>query len=113
MTAETVTLDVASTIIHQIGRINVLAISGGRRRPLFTEDGTPAPGVSLPVSNGYSVEVELDFASDTYIVRRVFARGGKRWVKGEVTNVYCDEVGEIAYIASCFRSYDFGEEVAK
>jgi hypothetical protein len=24
-----------------------------------------------------------------------------------------DEVGEVAYYASCFRSHDFGEEVAK
>ena len=105
--------DVTQIIIIQIGRGNVLAISGGRWSRLLDAEKIAPIGAILPVSNGYTVEVELDFASDTYTVRRVFSRGGKRWVKGEVTNVYCDEVGEIAYIASCFRSYDFGEEVAK
>lgn len=60
----------------------------------------------LPVGSGYSVTVDLA-ANDTYTVRRVFKRGAKVWVKGEQTEVYCDEVGEIAYQASSFRSYDF------
>jgi hypothetical protein len=58
------------------------------------------------------VHVELD-ASDTYIVSRVFKRGGKVFVKGVRDNVYCDEVGEAAYRASCFRSYDADEWVGK
>ena len=86
-------------LTRQIGRMNVLAISGGRVQHRLT-------GVTLPVSNGYSVTVDLD-ASDTYTVRRVFKRGAKMWVKGERTDVYCDEVGEVAYQASCFRNGDF------
>lgn len=87
------------TIARQIGRMNVLAISGGRVQHRET-------GVTLPVGSGYSVTVDLA-ANDTYTVRRVFKRGAKVWVKGEQTEVYCDEVGEIAYQASSFRSYDF------
>lgn len=84
----------------QIGRMNVFAISGGR--VVRVDEST----VRLPVGAGYSVEIFLD-ASDTYTVRRVFTRAGQRWVKGEQENVYCDEVGEVAYQASSFRSYDF------
>src|SRR6266576_1309194 len=88
-------------LVRQVGTGNILAISGGR--VLVRESG-----LTLPVSNGYSVEVDLA-ADDTYVVRRVFTRAGKRWVKGERTNVYCDQVGELAYRASCFRSYDEDE----
>lgn len=87
-------------LVRQIGRMNILAISGGRV-------GRRETGVTLPVSNGYSVTVDLD-ASDTYVVRRVFTRSGVANVKGEVTNVYCEEVGEAAYQASSFRSNSFG-----
>jgi hypothetical protein len=90
----------ASELLAQIGRMNVLAISGGRvivRRS----------GVSLPVSSGYNVTVDLA-GNDTYTVRRVLQRGGKTWVKGEVTGVYCEQVGEMAYQASCFRNVEFG-----
>lgn len=83
--------------IAQIGRMNILSISGGRitRRPT---------GITLPVSNGYTVTVDLA-ADDTYTVRRVLTRGAKQWIKGERTNVYCEEVGEVAYRAGMFRSY--------
>ena len=88
-------------LLQQIGSRNIFAISGGR--VLVRETG-----ITLPVSSGYSVEVDLA-ADDTYVVRRVFTRAGKRWIKGERTNVYCDQVGELAYRASCFRSYDENE----
>jgi hypothetical protein len=52
--------------------------------------------------------VTVDYAwNDTYTVRRVFKRGAKVWVKGEATEVYFTEVGEMAYQAHAFRSYDF------
>ena len=89
----------ARELLAQIGRMNILAISGGR--VLVRETG-----VTLPVGSGYTVTVDLA-ANDTYTVRRVFKRGAKVWVKGEQAEVYCDEVGEIAYQASSFRSYDF------
>lgn len=88
-----------SELLAQIGRMNVFAISGGRVQRRET-------GVTLPVGSGYRVTVDLA-ADDTYVVRRVFERAGKTWVKGELANVYCDEVGERAYEASSFRSYDF------
>jgi hypothetical protein len=92
--------DVQQTI-QQIGRMNLLAISGGRivRR---------ATGITLPVGAGYSVTVDLDW-NDTYVVRRVFRRKAKVWIKGERRDVYCDEVGEVAYRASCFRNGPWGE----
>jgi len=86
-------------LVGQIGRMNIMAISGLRVLARST-------GVTLPVGNGYSVTVDLAF-NDTYTVRRVFKRGAKIWIKGERTDVYCDEVGEIAYRASCYRNGDF------
>lgn len=83
------------TTLAQIGRMNVLAISGGRA----TRDGDT---LVLPVAHGYTVEVALA-TNDTYIVRRVFTRAGVRYVKGEATDVYCDELGEFAYRASCYH----------
>lgn len=78
-------------LIAQVGTMNVLAISGGRieHRPT---------GVTLPVAYGYAVTIDLA-ANDTYTVRRVFRGTTKR----EWSDVYCDEVGETAYQASCFR----------
>jgi hypothetical protein len=81
--------------IAQIGRMNVLAISGGRSSVNAVGD------LVLPVGSGYSVEIAYDF-SDTYTVRRVYTRGMKRWVKGEVSEVFCEEIGEVAYRASCY-----------
>ena len=99
---------IADAIRIQIGSMTICAISGGRMAPLFDEDGVIF-GLRLPVSNGYAVEVELDYGSDTYTVRRVFTRAGKRFVKGELRYVYCDQVSDVAYAASNFRSDDFGE----
>ena len=79
----------------QIGMRNVAAISGGRT---YTSDNA----VVMPVSSGYHVVVSLA-GNDTYTVRRVFVRGGKASVKGEWEGIYCDEVGEVAYTASCYR----------
>ena len=96
---------VCMVMLDQIGRGTVMSVSGGRTS--FTVDGPDAnPCVVMPVSNGYNVEAVYDQGSDTYIVRRVFTRGGKRFVKGERTDVYCDGLGEACYDASCFRSYD-------
>lgn len=83
------------TTLAQIGHGNVLAISGGRAR----RDGHT---LILPVAHGYTVEIDLD-ANDTYTVRRMFTRAGKRFVKGEITDVYCENIGDIAYRASCYH----------
>jgi hypothetical protein len=92
------------TLLAQIGRMNILAISGGRIERRTT-------GVTLKVGAGYSVTVDYDWGDD-YVVRRVFKRGTKTWIKGEQRGVYCDEVGEVAYRASCFRNGDWGEAAA-
>lgn len=86
-------------LTRQIGIGNLMAISGRR---VFTRK----TGVTLPVSAGYSVAVDLA-ADDTYTVRRVFTRAGKSTVKGERTGVHCEQIGETAYMASCFRSDSF------
>lgn len=92
--AEAGTMDHGQTVA-QIGRMNVAAISGGR---VFTSPNA----IVMPVSNGYHVVVSLD-VSDTYVVRQVFVRSGKATVKGQWSDVYADQVGEVAYRASCFR----------
>jgi hypothetical protein len=96
-------LGVIPTILGQIGRMNILAISGGRL--IYGANGRM---VALPVSNGYRVEVEYLPASDTYEVRRVFLRAGRRFDKGTATHVHAAELGEMAYQASCFRDGEFG-----
>lgn len=93
----------AADLAAQIGR-NIWGISGGR----VYDHGT---GVTLPVSSGYKVTVDLD-GNDTYVVRRIMTRGVKTWVKGEVEGVYCDEVGEVAYQASSYKSHPFPKAAA-
>lgn len=91
-------------IAAQIGAGNILSISGGRIVAI-------ADGIELPVSNGYRVRVVLD-PSDTYTVSRIFRRAGKEFVKGSRSDVYCDQVSEIAYRAGMFRSYNETEWTA-
>ena len=98
------------TLLQQIGLMNILAISGGRKSVIFHTDseGETYPiGVSLLVGQGRSVEVTLDW-DDTYRVRRVrkVVAGkakGSEVVEAEQTMVYCDEVGEVAYQHSCWK----------
>lgn len=85
----------ADTTVAQIGRMNVAAISGGR---VVASDNA----IVMPVSNGYYVVVGLD-VNDTYTVYQVFVRKGKATVKKEWSDIYCDQIGEVAYQASCFR----------
>ena len=91
-------------IISQLGMNNLFAISGGR----VTKRST---GVTLPISNGYSLTIDLAW-NDTYTVRRLFTRSGKVSIKGELTGVYCDDLGDVAYYGSCFRSHpNWGDKV--
>lgn len=85
-------------MLKQIGKMNLMAISGGVAK------GLP-DGIELPVGCGYRVRVRL-LVDDTYRVERVFVRGQKTFEKGHCENVYCDEVSEVAYYASCFRNDD-------
>ena len=99
-------------LLRQIGVQNVFAISGGRVGVWRTNDGQACRSITLPVSNGYSVEIYLAW-DDTYTVTRQFKRKGQYINKGTVEGVYCENIGEVAYQASCFRSNpDFGKVVA-
>jgi hypothetical protein len=102
------------TLLSQIGRMNVLAISGGRVG-VWKPEGECVE-VELPVSSGYWVRITLAW-DDTYTVERVLKRRPKGQsskeikVLGRMTGVYCDQVGEIAYLASCYKNVEFGEKV--
>ena len=90
----------------QIGIMTVMAVSGGRWGSIRTSDGEPI-GIILPCGTNRSVEVTLSFW-DTYTVRRYrqVVRGERRGddiVEHEATNVYCDEISEAVYSASCWK----------
>jgi len=68
-------------------------------------------GVILPVGYGYKVIVELN-ALDLYNVKRVYAKGAQVYKEWVVENVGYENVGEVAYQASCFKNKQFGEAVA-
>jgi hypothetical protein len=91
----------ANELVRQIGG-NIFAVSGGRARRVGNSS------LGLPCGAGFEVLVTLE-ADDTYTVRRLFKRGGKVFLHGERTDVYCDEVSEVVYFCSCFRSYDAEE----
>lgn len=98
-------VDRARVLLAQIGTPNVLAISGGRVK-------LDRGAVLLPVGSGYTVMVQLSW-NDTYTVRRIYRRGAKTWVKGTVSGVYFDEIGELAYVASCYVNRDFGGHLVR
>lgn len=90
----------------QIGMMTVMAVSGGRWGSIRTSDGESI-GIILPCGTNRSVEVTLSFW-DTYTVRRYrqVVRGERRGddiVEHEATNVYCDQISEAVYSASCWK----------
>jgi len=95
-------------LIDQIGRMNVLAISGGRVGVVKNNEGETIE-VELPCGAGYRISIILAW-NDTYTVTRQFVRAGTVFQKGTIEGVYCDQVGEIAYKASCWRNVEFGEK---
>jgi hypothetical protein len=88
-------------MLRQIGRMNVLAISGGRVKAL-------TDGIELPVNQGYKVRVRLT-PRDYYRVERVLVRGTKEFDKGHLDDVDFEQVANAAYYASCFRNDDNGQ----
>jgi hypothetical protein len=96
----------ARELIAQIGTMNVLAISGGRVQVIKNEQGETME-VVLPVGHGYSVRITLGFM-DTWTVRRVYGVKNPK-TKGVQEDVYFDEVGEVAYKASCYVNVPFGD----
>jgi len=98
----------ANEIIAHVGQSNIFFISGGRLVWDFDNDDLIA--LELPVASGYRVRITLA-ANDTYTVQRVMVRSGKTFNKGEMTNVYCEDLSETSWDASCFRNVDFGREL--
>ena len=102
-------------IIRQIGKMNLWAISGGRWGSLRDAEQNTI-GVWLPCGRGRMVEISLDF-DDTYRVRcvRRVLRGAQRnqgIIETEVVGIYCDQVGEVAYQASCWRTNNYQKKIA-
>jgi hypothetical protein len=94
---------VTRTMLEQIGRMTILATSGGR---IVTDDEHDT--ITLPVSNGYRVVVKYNRGSDTYTVARTFTRAGRVFDKGTVTDVYADQLDDAVYRAGCFRNVPWG-----
>ncbi len=100
----------------QIGFWNIGAISGGRvliDGATYNQQDKTTQQVELPVAYGYRVRITLGW-DDTYTVSRVIVKNTKKGIseviKGTVEGVYCENLGEVAYQASCFRSNDaFGK----
>lgn len=96
----------AREVLSQIGTMTVLAVSGGRVNAIRDNEGETI-GVSLPCGTNRTVEVTLSFW-DTYTVRRYRtivngARRGESIVEHEATDIYCDQISEAVYTASCWR----------
>ncbi len=102
----------------QIGFWNIGAISGGR---VFIDGATynkeygTTQQVEFPVAYGYRVRVTLGW-NDTWTVSRVIVKNTKKGIseviKGTLENVYPENIGEVAYQASCFRSNNAFGKVA-
>ena len=95
-------------LIDQIGRMNIFAISGGRVGITKNNQGETVE-VELKVGKGYRVSISLGW-DDTWTVSRQFVRKGVVSDKGTLTGVFADQVGEIAYKASCFVNVLLGEK---
>lgn len=96
----------AAEIMQQIGKMNILAVSGGRVGLLEDAEGDKV-GIFLPVTHDRRVEVILT-VMDTYrVIRsRHILKGenaGTEVIEAESEDVYCDEVGEAVYQASCWK----------
>ena len=101
---------------NQIGFWNIGAISGGRTYidgATYNKQYKTTEQVEFPVAYGYRVRVTLGW-DDTWTVSRVIVKNTKKGIseviKGTVEGVYPENIGEVAYQASCFRSnYEFGK----
>jgi hypothetical protein len=88
--------DLERDLIPQIGKWDLMAISGGRRAQLNKYE------VTFPSGQGYHVRVKLGFM-DTWEVERVFEREGKTFLKETWSDVYAWDISRAVYEASCFH----------
>ena len=92
------------TMMDQIGERTLLAVSGGRYIVRDSET------LRLPAGCGYAVDVRYNRGDDLYEVTRAFVRDGLTYTKGTRTGIYCDQLAETVWDASCFRNVPFGED---
>ena len=93
-------------LISQMGRMNFLSISGGKYAQIVDEDNYSV-GMIMPCGGSRAVEVVLNFL-DLYDVRRVrYITAGKNKgdivVEHEVKDIYCEELANQAWRASCWK----------
>lgn len=93
-------------VIAQMGKMTFLAVCGGKWAKVY-DSGKETVGVLMFCGESRAVEVVLD-PWDTYTVRRVrlVNRGelkGSIVVESEVSDVYCDNLTEVVYSASCWK----------
>jgi hypothetical protein len=93
-------------VIAQMGKMNFFAVCGGKWAKVNASDGVTI-GLLMPCGESRAVEVVLNFL-DVYEVRRVrrVNRGdnkGSLVVEYEVLDVYCENLGDAVYSASCWK----------
>ena len=93
-------------VMNQIGKMVVLAVSGGRMANLRDKEGDTV-GVVLPITSTRRIEVVLDY-NDTYIVKRIrYIQTGKlantETVEAEYDNTYCDQLAEVVLNLSTWK----------
>ena len=93
-------------LLRQVGKMTTLAVSGGRAVSICNEGGETV-GVLFPCGESRAVEVLLGWL-DLYTVRRVrlVTKGQHRGtvtVETETEGVFCDELSEVVYQASCWK----------
>ena len=95
--------EIRATMLEHIGAHTVLAICGGRLKV------TDFCRIEFrDSSGGHFVEVTYDQVPDAYTVRRLFRRGTKTTIKGEMTHVYAEQLADACYTASCWDGTPFG-----
>ena len=100
---------VAQQTIDQIGRANILAVSGGRITFLYkgkTTRSTSLVGLEFPVDRDHSVRVFLAH-DDTYTVQRL--QGNE--AVGTEEDLYFFNVGDAVYRAGMYHTTSFGKDV--
>ena len=95
-------------LIAQLGKMTFFAICGGKFA-IWQPEGETVEA-DFWCGNGYRVRITLGW-DDTWTVQRIFVRKDQVSIKGEMKGVYADQVSDIAYKASCYRSYEFGDKV--
>ena len=86
--------------LRQIGMMTVYAVSGGRIESW-------ADHLRLPCGQSRRVEIRLN-GRDLYDVRRVRTinrgtRRGDEVIEYERTDVYCDDISEVVYMAGTWK----------